>query len=79
MARYCVAAGSKKAAVRLLQSLYAQLEKWEMLDWEPELSAGIIALLVSLQPREKGGTVETMLGHLHRLHLGTAVGNFKDV
>ena len=79
MARYCVAAGSKKAAVRLLQSLYAQLERWEMLDWEPELSAGVIALLVSLQPREKGGGAETMLGHLHRLHLGTAVGNFKDV
>ena len=79
MARYCVAAGSKKAAVRLLQSIYAQLEKWEMLDWEPELSAAVIAMLVSLQPREKGGAVETMLGHLHRLHLGTAVGNFKDV
>jgi type VI secretion system protein VasJ len=79
MARYCVAAGNRKAAVRLLQSMYAQLEKWEMLDWEPELSAGIIALLVSLRPKEKGEAAETMMGHLHRLHLGTAVGTFKDV
>ena len=79
MARYCVAAGNRKAAVRLLQSMYAQLEKWEMLDWEPELSAGIIALLMSLRPKEKGEAAETMMGHLHRLHLGTAVGTFKDV
>ena len=79
MARYCVAAGNRRAAVRLLQSLYAQLEKWELLDWEPALSAGIIALLVSLRPKEKGETAETMMGHLHRLHLGTAVGTFKDV
>jgi type VI secretion system protein VasJ len=78
MARYCVAAGNRKAAVRLLQSLYAQLEKWRMLDWEPELSAGIIALLVSLRPKEKGEAAETMMGHLHRLHLGAAVGTFKD-
>jgi type VI secretion system protein VasJ len=78
MARYCVAAGNRKAAVRLLQSLYAQLEKWRMLDWEPELSAGIIALLVSLRPKEKGEAAETMMGHLYRLHLGTAVGTFKD-
>ena len=79
MARYCMAAGNRKAAVRLLQSLYAQLEKWELLDWEPELSAGIIALLVSLRPKEKGEAAATMMGHLHRLHLGTAVSAFKDV
>ena len=78
MARYCVAAGNRRAAVRLLGALYAQLEKWEMLDWEPELSAGIIALLVSLRPKERGEAAETMMGHLHRLHLGTAVGTFKD-
>lgn len=79
MARYCVSVGNRKAAVRLLQSMYGQLEKWEMLDWEPELSAGIIALLVALRPKEKGGAAEAMMGHLHRLHLGTAVGTFKDV
>jgi type VI secretion system protein VasJ len=78
-ARYCVAAGNKKAAVRLLQSLYSQLEKWEMLDWEPELSAGIIALLVSLRPKERGGGAEAMMGHLHWLQLGTAVCSFKDI
>lgn len=78
-ARYCVAAGNKKAAVRLLQSLYFQLEKWEMLDWEPDLSAEIIALLVSLRPKERGGAAEVMMGQLHWLHLGTAVGSFKDI
>jgi type VI secretion system protein VasJ len=78
LARYCIAAGNKKAAVRLLQSLYAQLEKWELLDWEPELSASIISLLLSLQPKEKGNGAEIMFSHLHWLHLGTAVGSFKD-
>jgi len=74
MARYCIAAGNKKAAIRLLQSLYAQLEKWELLEWEPELSAGIIALLISLQPKERGPATEGMLSRLHWLHLGMAVG-----
>ncbi len=78
LARYCIAAGNKKAAVRLLQSLYGQLEKWEMLDWEPDLSAAIISLLLSLQPKERGAGGEIMLSRLHWLHLGTAVGGFKD-
>ncbi|WP_245578270.1 type VI secretion system protein TssA [Desulfomicrobium escambiense] len=79
LARYCIAAGNKKAAVRLLQSLYEQLEKWELLDWEPELSANIISLLLSLQPKDRGNGAETMLSRLHWLHLGTAVGSFKEV
>lgn len=78
LARYCVAAGNKKAGVRLLQTLYAQLEKWELLDWEPELSADIISLLISLQPKERGPGAEIMLSRLHWLHLGTAVGSFKE-
>lgn len=78
LARYCIAAGNKKAAVRLLQSLYGQLEKWELLDWEPELSAAIISLLLALQPKERGAGAEMMLSRLHWLHLGTAVGGFKD-
>ena len=77
LARYCVAAGNKKAAVRLLQSLYGQLEKWELLDWEPELSAAIISLLLSLQPKERGAGAEMMLSRLHWLHLGSAVGSSK--
>ncbi len=78
LARYCIAAGNKKAAVRLLQSLYGQLEKWELLDWEPELSASIISLLLSLQPKERGNGAEIIFSRLHWLHLGTAVGSFKD-
>lgn len=78
LARYCIAAGNKQGAVRLLQSLYGQLEKWELLDWEPELSAAIISLLLSLQPKERGAGAEMMLSRLHWLHLGTAVSGFKD-
>lgn len=79
LARYCVASGNKKAAARLLQSLYGQLEKWELLDWEPELSAGIISLLLSLQPKERGAGAEAMLNRLHWLHLGGAVASSKGV
>jgi len=78
-ARYCIAAGNKKGALRLLHAVYAQLEKWELLDWEPNLSASIISLLISLQPKERGIAAETMLSRLHWLHLGTAVGSFKDL
>jgi type VI secretion system protein VasJ len=78
-ARYCIAAGNKKAALRLLHALYAQLEKWELLEWEPELSASIISLLISMQPKERGPAAEAMLSRLHWLHLGTAVGNFKEL
>ena len=78
LARYCIAAGNKKAAVRLLQSLYGQLEKWELLDWEPELSARIISLLLSLQPKDRGSGAELMLSRLHWLHLATAVGSIKE-
>ena len=78
LARYCIAARNKKAGVRLLQALYAQLEKWELLDWEPELSADIISLLISSQPKERGPGAEIMLSRLHWLHLGAAVGSFKE-
>lgn len=78
-ARYCIASGNKKGALRLLHAIYAQLEKWELLDWEPSLSAGIISLLISLQPKERGIAADTMLSRLHWLHLGTAVGSFKDM
>lgn len=79
LARYCIAAGSKKAAVRLLQALYAQLERWELLDWEPAFSAEVISLLISLQPKERGAGAEAMLTRLHWLHLGTATGSNKEM
>jgi type VI secretion system protein VasJ len=77
-AKYCIALGNKKSAIRLLQSLYMQMEKWEMLDWEPEIGASIISLLLSMQPKERGSGAEIMLNKLHWLHLGMAVGIGKE-
>ena len=46
LARYCLRAGRPKTGKELLQELYTRLEQWDMLDWEPELGAQIIALLM---------------------------------
>lgn len=47
LARYCLRAGRPKAGKELLAELYNRLEKWDMLDWEPELGAHIVALLIN--------------------------------
>lgn len=46
-ARYCLRAGRTKAGRELLLALYDRLEQWNLLDWEPELGAQIISLLIS--------------------------------
>lgn len=52
-ARYCLGAGRRAAAQHLLSGIYAHLEQWEMLDWEPELSANVLTLLLSAAPRPR--------------------------
>ena len=77
-ARYCLAAGKTRAAVRLLEVLYSQLERWDLLDWEPEISARVLSLLLSSQGRQRGAQQEEMVRHLHWLHLDTALNTFKE-
>lgn len=77
-ARYCLAAGKTRAAVRLLEVLYSQLERWDLLDWEPEISARILSLLLSSQGKQRGSQQEEMVRHLHWLHLDTALNTFKE-
>jgi type VI secretion system protein VasJ len=72
-ARYCLMAGRKKAAAQLLSAVYLQMEQWNMLDWEPELTARILALLLSSQPQQRGGATEDMLRRLHWFNLDTAL------
>ncbi len=72
-ARYCLAVGKKNAAVQLLSALYIQMEEWNLLDWEPDLTARILALLLSAQPKQRGGKMDDMIRRLHWLNLDTAL------
>jgi type VI secretion system protein VasJ len=76
-ARYCLAAANKQAAISLLQGLYSKLVDWDLLDWEPELSAQILALLLANQAKSRNGAAETMANQLHRLHLDMALDIFQ--
>lgn len=68
-ARYCLRAGRTKAGRELLLALYDRLEQWNLLDWEPELGAQIISLLIS----SGGGKVHgDMRRRLYSLHAATA-------
>lgn len=62
-ARYCQATGRKAAAQHLLSGIYSHLEQWDLLDWEPELSARVLTLLLSVGSRQRGHS-EEMLHHL---------------
>ena len=71
-ARYCMVMNKPKTARQLLTAIYRQLEQWGLIEWEPELSAQVIALLASLQ---KGNHKEhdEMIRKLYWLHFETAV------
>jgi type VI secretion system protein VasJ len=71
-ARYCIAFGKKNTAARLLSALYRQMEEWNLLDWEPDLTARILALFFSLQPKQRSEAAEDMMRRLHWLSLDTA-------
>jgi type VI secretion system protein VasJ len=61
------------AAERLLYALYHQMEAWNLLDWEPDLTARLLALLLSAQSKPCSEATEGMLRRLHWLHLDTAL------
>ncbi len=77
-ARYCLHSGKKNAAVQLLAGLYQQMEEWNLLDWEPDLTARVLALLLAAQPKQRGGAVEGMIRRLHLLDLEAALSVVKD-
>lgn len=60
-ARYCLRAGKPKAGKELLLTLYDRLETWDLLDWEPELSAKIVSLLISTGGDKGNGAMRRRL------------------
>jgi type VI secretion system protein VasJ len=76
-ARYCMAAGKRKAASKLLHALYDKLEQWDLLDWEPDLTANLLYLLCSANPKHQGVS-EEMVRRLHWLNIETAVNIFPE-
>jgi type VI secretion system protein VasJ len=83
-ARYCLAMGNASSAEKLLSALYQRLDEWGLLDWEPNLTAGVLSLLLSSQSRshsmtpEKRGTLESMMRSLHWLDLPAALTITQD-
>lgn len=74
LARYCLRAGKPKTGKELLLELYTRLEQWDMLDWEPELGAQILALLIQ-NGGDKGQTA--LRRRLYSLQADTAIKLFE--
>lgn len=74
LARYCLCAGRPKTGKELLLELYTRLEQWDMLDWEPELGAQIIALLIQ-SGGDKGQSA--LRRRLYSLQADTAIKLFE--
>jgi type VI secretion system protein VasJ len=72
-AQYCLAMKKTKTAKQLLTEIYRQLDQWDLVDWEPELSARVITLLAVIQKGKPGKDQDEMLRRLYWLHLETAL------
>lgn len=72
-ARYCLAAGRKNAGRHMLQNIYSDLEKWDLFDWEPKISAAVISLLISALPKSQEADREELLAMLHKYNLPEAL------
>lgn len=70
--KFCLMAGKPQAALTLAVAAYNQLEEWDMVEWEPELSAQLLGLIVKSKdmPAEKRSS---LVQKLHWLHLETAL------
>ena len=75
-ARYCIAAGTPQPAVTILQTIFDKLKEWDLLDWEPEITAEAVSLLVSLKNKQQKGNDE-LLAVLHMVSLETAISTTK--
>lgn len=76
-ARYCAAIGRKRPAVHLLKSVFEKLKQWDLLDWEPDLSAEAVSLLLALTATQKK-TDEEMQNLLYLFNLERAIEATKD-
>lgn len=72
-ARYCLAAGKKNAARNILENIFNDLEKWELFDWEPELSATVISLLLSCVPKAQDNDRAILLSMLYKYNVTEAL------
>lgn len=73
LARYCLRAGRPQAGRDLLLELYTRLDQWGLLDWEPELAAQILALLIQ-SGGDKGQ--DGLRRRLYSLQAATAIRLF---
>lgn len=71
-AKYCAAAGQPQAATHILKSMIDKLKIWDLLDWEPELTAEAVSLLLSLLPKQKSPD-EELQALLYTISLETAI------
>lgn len=71
-AKFCSAAGQTQAAGFILKSIIEKLKNWDLLEWEPELAAEAISLLLSVSPKQKEPD-EELQTILHTLSLETAI------
>jgi len=74
LAQYCLRAGRPRAGKELLLELYTRLEQRDQLDWEPELGARILALLIQAGA-DKGQSA--MRRRLYSLQADTAIKLFE--
>lgn len=72
-AEYCMASGKDKSAAYILHGIYSRLRSWDMLDWEPELSAKVLSLLFSAKRGKAMENREEALEDLCGLHFESAI------
>lgn len=70
--RFCLLAGKPQAALSLATITYKKLEDWGAVEWEPELSAQLLALIIQSKTLPEEQRVE-LTNRLHWLHMETAL------
>ncbi|MDR2386080.1 MAG: type VI secretion system protein TssA [Deltaproteobacteria bacterium] len=76
VARYCLGAGRPEAAGNLLGDLFDNLESWGLLEWEPELTADILTLIVYVYTFLKQEVPVMVRQKLYWFNLETALQAF---
>lgn len=71
-AKFCSVAGQTQAAGFLLKSIIGKLKNWDLLDWEPELTAEAVSLLFSVSSKQKEPD-EELLSLMHTFTLEAAI------
>lgn len=74
---FCLVAGRPEAALTLATVTYKQLEDWGMVEWEPELSARLLGLIIKspeIPPQKR----DELYQKLHWLHMETALALMPD-